>query len=220
MKKTNPRSFLKLIGSRRLPGQERDLRRPRALPYELHAGAIVQAANGSVRIDFANTGEAAAVFQVRSGHPAHNPRTYTVDPGKQLSGEWAVESLGATEYDLSVYGPNGFLREFKGSIVPDEVRLDVQTDCARKKNQIALGFSNYGPQSLTISVLDRYNGATVSEVLETGRSTSRQWALRRFDGWYHLVVAVAHHPGFWSELAGHLETGEDITSDPLMGGLV
>src|SRR5262249_30994357 len=70
--------------SQSLPAQEPGVRPARALPYALHARAFVQPADGSVRIDFGNTGQATAVFQVRSGNPAHLPRTYTVEPGKHL----------------------------------------------------------------------------------------------------------------------------------------
>src|SRR5262249_8524161 len=72
-----------------MPVRERGVRPARALPYALHARAAVQAADGSVRIDFANTGRSAAVFQVRSGNPSHPPRTYTVGPDAHLSGAWS-----------------------------------------------------------------------------------------------------------------------------------
>src|SRR5262249_39653949 len=73
-----------------MPTQERGVRPSRALPYELSAVANVQMGDGSVRLTFVNTGAATAVFHVRSSNAAHNPRNYTVEPGKQLSGVWAV----------------------------------------------------------------------------------------------------------------------------------
>ncbi|MEY2523734.1 MAG: phospholipase, partial [Ilumatobacteraceae bacterium] len=63
-----------------LPRQERGVRPARALPYALAAHAVVKPGDGSVRIEFANTGTATAVFQVRSGNPVDAPRTYTVEP--------------------------------------------------------------------------------------------------------------------------------------------
>src|SRR5262249_15061153 len=100
--------------SQGLPQQEPGVRPARALPYTLDAQGRVIASNGSFRIDFTNAGEATAVFQVRSGNSADIPRTYTVEPSKHLSDVWNVMSIGAAEYALSVYGPNGFLRAFKG----------------------------------------------------------------------------------------------------------
>jgi hypothetical protein len=43
---------------------------------------------------------------VRSGNSVDGPRTYTVEPHKQLTDSWNVTAIGAPEYDLSVYGPN------------------------------------------------------------------------------------------------------------------
>jgi phospholipase C len=92
-----------LIG---LPKQEKGLRPARPVPYELHAHAHVSPSSNSVNIDFFNTGNAGAVFQVRSGNSADTVRAYTVERGKHLTGTWKF----ASQYDLSVYGPNGFAR--------------------------------------------------------------------------------------------------------------
>jgi phospholipase C len=74
--------------SQHLPAQESGVRPARALPYALDASATVQPGDGSVRIEFSNTGMAAAVFHVRSTSAAHSPRTYTVEAGKGLAGAW------------------------------------------------------------------------------------------------------------------------------------
>ena len=56
-----------------LPSQERGLRHARAIPYELHATGTADSANNAFRIDFANTGQAGACFQVRSGNASDGP---------------------------------------------------------------------------------------------------------------------------------------------------
>src|SRR5262249_57593508 len=61
------------------PQQERGIRLARALPYALEAAGSVQS-DGSFRIDFLNTGDAPAVFQVRSGGNATTPPTYPLQP--------------------------------------------------------------------------------------------------------------------------------------------
>ena len=91
-----------------VPAQEKGTRPARALPYELNVHAAVNASAGAIVLTFSNTGQATVVFQVRSGNPADPVRTYTVEPGKQLTGSWNFVS----SYDLSVYGPNGFVRFF------------------------------------------------------------------------------------------------------------
>ncbi|MFI6064160.1 phospholipase domain-containing protein [Micromonospora sp. NPDC051227] len=53
------------------------------VPYTLHADG--HHGDDSFRIDFRNSGGVAAVFQVRQAGSADAPRSYTVEPGKQLT---------------------------------------------------------------------------------------------------------------------------------------
>jgi len=100
---------------RGLPVQATGVRPSRALPYALHASACAEPAKGMVKLLFANTGFAGAVFHVYDKLNLTNlPQRYAVEPGKVLEDEWTVSSEGA--YDLWVLGPNGFHRSFKGNI--------------------------------------------------------------------------------------------------------
>ncbi len=95
--------------------QETGVRYSRALPYILHATAQVDAGNNKVKLLFANTGFAGAVFHVYDKlHLNLIPRRYTVEAGKMLNDEWTVGADGL--YDLWVLGPNGFHRQFKGDL--------------------------------------------------------------------------------------------------------
>jgi phospholipase C len=98
-----------------MPGQEQGIRPARAVPYELKVRGIVDLANGEVTLHFHNIGAAAVVFQVRSGNGEEGPWVYTVGPRTSISDTWTFSGYGKDAYDLSVYGPNGFLRTFKGS---------------------------------------------------------------------------------------------------------
>src|SRR5205085_490101 len=84
------------------------VRPARALPYRLHADARVSGT--ALRVAMRDAGEATAVFQVRS--TAHDPRCYTVSPGRELSDDWTFTDA----YDLAVHGPNGFFRRFAGHV--------------------------------------------------------------------------------------------------------
>ena len=108
-----------------VPTQERGIRPARALPYEFDVRGTAKISDKTFRLKFANTGRAAAVFQVRSGNAADLPRSYTVGAHRELADTWNV--VGPS-YDLSVYGPNGFLRSFKGSVANGTMRsnLDVR----------------------------------------------------------------------------------------------
>ena len=139
----------------------------------------------------------AAVFQVRSRHSADIPRTYTVEPQKQLADTWSVTAIGASDYDLSVYGPNGFLRAFKGGVSgQSRANLDVQALDNEATSGITLAISHQAAQAATVSVLNTYTGKSITEVREPGASVSQHWSLTRFDGWYALVSTVDEDPGF------------------------
>lgn len=196
-----------------LPVQESGVRRARALPYALHAhGARI---GDAFRIDFDNVGMAAAVFQVRSRNDQEMPRTYTVEPAKSLSGSWSA----STGYDLSVYGPNGFFRSFKGS--PNgPANLNVNASYDKVKNGITLNIANLAQGKAKVRILDKYTGRFTALELQNGVSRSRRWSLGLFSGWYDLIVTVEGDAGFEYRLAGHVETGKDSISDPLMGGLI
>lgn len=83
------------------------MRPSRALPYELHASAQVDAGKGTVTLKFANTGLTAAVFHVYDKlHLDRVPRRYVVEPGKVLRGDWAAltDDGGGTVKSNKVYG--------------------------------------------------------------------------------------------------------------------
>jgi phospholipase C len=198
-----------------LPKQERGTRPARALDYELHAEAVVDAAGQSARIDFRNTGKLGAVFQVRSGNPADAPRTYTVEPRQQLSGSWSV----ASAYDLSVHGPNGFFRRFAGGLSAGDANLTVKA-IYRGIGDITLVITNRSDGSTAVHVVDTYTGRILDQKLSPGRRVVRPWSLRAAHGWYDFVVTASDDPGFECRLAGHVENGHDSTSDPAMGGVL
>jgi phospholipase C len=198
-----------------MPTQEKGIRPARALPYELHAHGRVNPSANTFELEFSNTGKAAAVFQVRSGNPADTVRMYTVEPGKRLSGAWNA----ASQYDLTVYGPNGFVRYFKGSI--GAAALAVHTRYGKDDHgAIGLLITNIGAGKATVIVLDAYTGDKDLRLLWPGARLEHDNRLDRFHGWYDLVVRVSEDPTFEYRLAGHVETGDDSFSDPALGGLL
>ena len=202
-----------------LPAQEPGVRQARALPYTLDARGTVDSGEGAFLVDFENTGVAAAVFQVRSGNVADAFRTYTVEPQKQLSGAWDITAIGAADYDLSVYGPNGFLRAFKGGVsASGRADLDVRTSYDEMRNAITLTISNRAVRHAGLRILDNYTGKSIAQDLGPGASISKHWSLGRSFGWYDFVITVDEDTGFRYQFAGHLETGEDSISDPAMAG--
>lgn len=201
-----------------IPPQENGLRPARALPYELNVHAVVNASNSSIKLTFLNTGSATVVFQVRSGNAADAVRNYTVEAGKQLSGTWSF----AASYDLSVYGPNGFIRFFKGKNRSGAPLLDVRSTYQSEGDNVAIGWNitNLATRDAAVRVHDAYSGNSMTRSLDAYESFAGELSLEEFYGWYDLIVTVDGHPAFTYRLAGHVENGRDSFSDPALGGLV
>ena len=202
-----------------LPVQEEGVRPARAVPYELHVRATANLSDGTLKIHFANTGKAGAVFQVRSGGgDERGPWTYTVGPQAEVSDTWTVPASGQTEYDLSVYGPNGFLRSFNGSFLGEnKANLDTRLiydvdDCG-----VILEIHNQGAASRTVRVVEAYSNDTIIRSLRHGETLSQRWHLERSFGWYDFSVECESDDSFQHRLAGHVETGRDSMSDPAIG---
>ncbi len=202
-----------------VPKQEPGLRPARAVPYELHVLGEVDPSDGTVKIYFGNTGKSAAVFQVRSVSDQNGPWTYTVGAEGYLSETWTFGADGPDAFDLSVYGPNGFLRTFKGTVAGEGANLGVvstyQVDVIRPG--ITLNIHNRGAAAGAVSIRDAYTGQTVAQHVEPGRSLTWHWSLEASFGWYDLTIEVESDSTFERRLAGHVETGTDSVSDPAIG---
>ena len=201
-----------------MPAQEPGLRPARPLPYELEVDGDVDTLKRAFNIGFRNTGKAGACFHVRSGNSSAGPWTYTVEAGKTLSGSWPVASTTANEYDLSVYGPNGFLRSYKGGIDTGRANLDVNSRCDDDGDaNFELSISNRGTAACTVSIVNAYTNEVMTHWLDRGQSTRKHWRLGASHGWYDLTIHVDNDRGFQQRLAGHIETGRDSASDPGIG---
>ena len=199
-----------------VPQQESGVRPARALPYELDVHAAVNTSNHTVVLTFFNTGNATVVFHVRSGNAMDPVRYYTVEPGKQLTGSWTVGS----SYDLSVYGPNGFARHYKGSIGAGAAVLDVVSAYdTTAPGSIDLQITNVGSNRVEVSVMDAYSGDSVQRFLQPREKFEGESSLNQTSGWYDLIITVAEDMTFTYRLAGHVENGQDSISDPALGGL-
>jgi len=201
-----------------LPAQETGMRPARAVPYELHAHAQADVSSGTVAIHFRNSGRSAAVFQVRSGGTQGGPWTYTVGSRAEVSDTWDLAANGLTEYDLSVYGPNGFFREFRGSLAGrHSVNLDTRLIYKVELSGVTLEIRNRSAARGKVRISDAYGNGAVISALQPNESLTRFWNLERSFGWYDLTIGSEGESGFQQRLAGHLETGEDSMSDPAIG---
>jgi phospholipase C len=197
-----------------LPVQESGVRPARAVPYELHVRASADFTDGLLKIHFGNTGKVAAVYQVYSGDGQTGPWTYTVGPNTEISDTWSITASGQIGYDLSVFGPNGFLRVFKGS---GEANVESSILYDGHKYGLVLEIQNRGETHVRIRIFDYYRGTTTEHELRPDEKIREFRSLAEFHGWYDFTIKTESDPDFQRRLAGHLETGFDSMSDPAIG---
>jgi phospholipase C len=200
-----------------LPRQERGVRRARALPYRLEARGMLAPMAQGFAIEFSNHGEATAVFQVRAAHADIAPRSYTVEAGKHLKDQWLLGAGG--DYDLSVFGPNGFLRAFKGRMHGEQdALLEAHADCRHQGEKVlSLRVANFGKLPAKVHVHDNYTSETFAGGLSPDDVMDRHHACARHFGWYDLVITCSEDASFRWQFAGHIEDGRDSISDPTLG---
>jgi phospholipase C len=201
-----------------LPKQEPGIRPARPVPYELHVAGETDFVEGTVKLRLGNSGKSAAVFHVRSAKSQLGPWTYTVGPDAHVSDTWSVRAAEQTTYDLSVYGPNGFLRAFRGSVAGEEkANLSVKSTYDREGSGITVDVSNRGAEVSKVRILDFYGNQAVARSLEVGESLTWHWSLEKTFGWYDFSIEVESDSTFRQRLAGHVETGKDSVTDPAIG---
>jgi phospholipase C len=199
--------------------QEGGVRSSRALPYELQTSARAEAL-GTLSLIFSNTGRQGAVFHVYDKfHLDRIPRRYTVEAGKTLTDVWNVAATDRGNYDVWVYGTNGYVRSFLGNTLTQAsagFKPEVQISYGASAGEIYLRVYNAGTvggQVVITSNAYRTDGPWTLHV--PAHSTGmRLWNLEESSNWYDFTVQSA---GFESRFAGRVETGRNSFSDPAMG---
>ena len=181
-----------------------------AIPFTLHAdGRVI---DGAFRIDFRNDGAARAIVVV-SGAGNETSRSYTVEGGGSLMDSW-YGTPATGQYDLSVHGPSGFFRRFRGTVTgPNSRVIEVRATYDARHSNVLLELSNPTAHEALVKILDRYTSKTIAFVIDPGELESRRWGAHRTGGWYDLTVTVEGNPTFATQLAGHLEHVDDRMSD-------
>lgn len=192
-----------------LPKQERGLRLARPLKYAPYVDGSVDAASGKLTLTFASGPKAGAGFLVTSGNRTDGPWTYTTEAGKRISDTWSTSASNGS-YDLTVHGPNGFLRVFKGpgkAAGPEVTARHVGDD-------VELTLTNEGSRTANLTLTDGYGGRPRMFRVRAGSTVKHTVDLSRGKRWYDLTVVSDTESGFLRRFAGHVENGRAGVSDP------
>jgi phospholipase C len=172
-------------------------------------------AQGGIELTFRNEGKAGAAFQVRFADGKTSPRTYTVAAGDEVSDVFGA--TGATSYDLSASGPNGFLRTFAGGLRSGSANLTVRATFDKDGEGVTLHIQNHGSIAEKVSILNAYSGKSQTRTVHTGHTATFESELHSSFGWYDLTVTAESDSNFARQLAGHLENGRPSMTDPAIG---
>jgi phospholipase C len=231
-----PQSYDPVPAGNAMPPQEPGTKRARPLPYQPNANldGFTFGSNGAVQADlsFSNNGlhvtrashfsvyNAAAPDVNIADYPGKFPGQYTIGPSPRI---WDKTVSGAAEigagsgdgsYDLTIVGPNRFLRHFTGDVSAAGVTAQATAVYYQggfgPKPALALKLANTGKQAVTFTVTpDHYapGPARAYHVPAGGSATHVADPLASSNGWYDLSVIISGD-GSWSRrYAGHLEDG-------------
>jgi phospholipase C len=206
-----------------LPAQEPGTRPARALPYQ---------PNGYLdHLEFGSGGKILAWFTMANqgtpaGRAAHlsihpnayrdtTPWQYTIDAGGTASDSFNIGSgFGNGKYDLTMAGPNRFLRRFKGDATQAGKSAEVSTRYATEPGtgKTALYFkmtnSSAAPVKFTITSNQyRGDGPWTYTVAAGGSAEDYFNAVAYQNGWYDFTITVDSDASWSRRFTGHIETG-------------
>ncbi|MFE1438820.1 phosphocholine-specific phospholipase C [Streptomyces sp. NPDC058739] len=192
-----------------LPRQEPGTRPARPLKYAPAVDAAADPATGRVTLTFASGSRAGAAFWVTGGNRTDGPWTYTTEAGKSLSDTWNTVYSGGS-YDLTVHGPNGFLRVFRG---PGKA-AGPEVTARHAGDDLELTFTNKGAATARLRVVDGYGAKPRTVKVRAGATVKIVLGLAASRRWYDLTVTSAADPAFLRRFVGHVENGRAGVSDP------
>ena len=229
-----------------MPQQEPGIRDSCALPYELYVDGELTTDKNSFRIQF--TAADAFFGDKAKGAPfnVYAPGKYlqeepnggskfmpvqtwpfAVAKGNKLEYEWPLAHFEDKGYHLRVYGPNGFYREFMGSVSDPE----LQIGCGYQKKR---GFiknlsgnveiqitNNSKKKNVDMMIVDHAYGNPDQKIrIKKGKVQTAVVSCAKSYGWYDFSLRLPGNSGFERRYAGRVETGKASKSDPFMGRVV
>ncbi len=216
-----------------LPKQEKGIRHSCALPYELYVDGMIGSDRNSFQINMQAQknifGEYAhgSPFTIYAHGKEFNTRNYAVAAGSQLTDHFSLDEFENGQYDLKLYGPNGFFRAFTGDKNDPLLKINIEYEQgkgAQLTGRIKLKITNAdNGHAYTIQVKDNtYKGRPQKKVSGPGdkQPVSIFIDTEASHGWYDFSVMTEGFEHFEQRFAGRVETGKPGYSDPAMGKMI
>ncbi|WP_024759032.1 phosphocholine-specific phospholipase C [Streptomyces exfoliatus] len=194
-----------------MPRQERGSKPTRPLKYAPYVDGAADTAAGTFRLTFSGGPAAGAQFYVTSANRTDVPWTYTTEANTSLSDTWNTK-YSKTLTDLTVHGPNGFLRHFRSpgkTAVPEVTARHNATT-----GNLDLTLTNPTAAAVTLTITNTYAGTPQTVSVPKGGTATHTVSLSASARWYDVTVTTPSQTDYVRRLAGHVETGAPSTTDP------
>jgi phospholipase C len=193
-------------GDQTMPTQEPGTRPHRPTNYQLHADVTVNRTTSQVTAALTNAGKVGASFSIYPDELLTFAATpVTVLPHSPGAYVWDATLTGG-KYAFSVYGPDGFLTSFAGTVVPagqHTGQVPVVTS-ALQPTAVELTLANDGTTVIVYTVArNDYAGSTRKVTVPGGSTKSVSWPASQ-DGYYDVVITANTSDGFRRRYAGRL----------------
>ncbi|MEV7388120.1 phosphocholine-specific phospholipase C [Streptomyces sp. NPDC091215] len=211
-----------------LPAQETGTRPARALPYQPNGylDHLEFGTAGAIRAWFTMTNQGTPATRAAhlSIHPGAyrdtTPWQYTVDAGGTASDYFDIGTgYGNGKYDLTMVGPNRFLRRFQGDATKAGKAAEVSTRYAVEPGtgKLAVWFrmANSGSASVKFTITSnnyRTDGPWTYTVAAGAATEDYFNAVAYQSGWYDFTVTVDSDATWSRRFTGHLETASASVS--------
>jgi phospholipase C len=208
-----------------LPRQEPGVRKSCPLPYELEVNGEVEPDRRRFTMHlvaksdrFGDKSAGAPFIAYAMTAKGMNVRHYAVAPVGRLHDSWPIDDFADGRYHVRLHGPNGFFREFIGSLSDTHLRIHLasrQSSSGTTGVLIQAENRDRTPCELTVKDLS-YGHPLIRDTIAPGRTAEIVVETADSRGWYDLSIHAARSQLAW-RYAGRLETGAWSISDPIMG---
>ncbi len=206
-----------------MPTQEAGTKRARPLPYQPNAN-LTGVRGSAAALELSNAGPFAtrashfAVYDNLAGvpaiaqYPAGFPGQHTVAAGATAT---ATVPVGGPSYDLTVVGPNRFLRRYTGDVsgAGRDLRVEVAYHAGRHHDgepKLIVTLHNSGRTAVDVTIRHNHYVTGRPHTVTVGPRSRRTWtaeSIGESHGWYDLTITAGSDHSWSQHLIGHLETG-------------
>ena len=210
-----------------LAKQEKGQRPSNALPYELYVHEEIDKKDKQItlHLEAGNTffGKNALscpynVYTANEYKDGVKFWPFAVLAGESLDFSWNLSDFHNDTYALTAYGPNGFMRGFKGKDEALRVTSSYEWGKDRKPTgSLLITLKNEGKKTLHIEAKDNaYSRWNKNTTLAAGKSVTWKVETTQQSGWYDVSLRIVDGL-FERHFAGRVETGKHSKTDPQLG---